>query len=155
MKLNYTTSAQRLEKVLLAAALFLGAGAANLASVPAQAQMPRIVVQCVAPLVPNADGTDCVRPAAGHRSCPRLMAPEQGRCSQPTIVFRFVDCDHRTRGEFGVTRNFDLAFYPEKFGMIWNSNSNTGKRRSWDESHRIRRVIVTSGNGPPRRCERR
>ena len=43
----------------------------------------KIVLQCVAPLVPNADGTDCVRPAAKQLTCDRPNVVRDGRCVSP------------------------------------------------------------------------
>lgn len=131
MRLDYTSLSHCLGKLALAAVLGVGAAAGPLSSTPAQAQMPKIVVQCVAPLVPNSDGTDCVRPATRAKTCPRPTILYQGRCREPIQYIRYSGCDSRTRAEYGVSESFDLGFYPGGNAMVWNYGSNTGIPKSY------------------------
>lgn len=54
-------------------AMLIGACAATIGA-PAEADSPRIILKCIAPLVPNSDGTDCVRPEAPQKTGDRLTA---------------------------------------------------------------------------------
>ena len=62
----------RLEKAMVLAACTALAGLLAPAFVPAKAQ--QIILRCTPPLVANADGTDCVRPAVQAKTPDRLTA---------------------------------------------------------------------------------
>lgn len=70
-----------------------------LSPTPAHAQMPKIVVQCIAPLVPNADGTDCVRKTV---TCREPSVQHNGRCMNPSRYVTFKGCKHRGGGGFRI-----------------------------------------------------
>lgn len=113
MKLEHASLSHRLGKLALAATLGFGAGVGTLSSTPAEAQMPKIIVQCIAPLVLNADGTDCVRPAPQAKTCQLPTILDNGRCIEPTKFIRFSNCT----GPAG--KNFQLAYYASGVRMVF------------------------------------
>ncbi len=126
MEFISTARPQRLEKVLLAVALVFGAGAWALSPTPAQAQMPRIVLQCVAPLVPNSDGTDCVRPAVkATTSCPAILDLQNGRCVEPINYIKFRNCDN------SIHRNYDVAVYPNRIFALFVNGKRQQEHSAW------------------------
>lgn len=110
MRLDCTIISKFTGKFALTAALGLGIGVWAISTVPIHAQTPNIVLQCVAPLVANADGTDCVRPTVKKaNSCPSFLQPFEGRCVEPNHYIKFRNCS-------GSPRNFEIAIYPTDEG---------------------------------------
>jgi hypothetical protein len=140
MKLDYTSLSHRLGKFALAAVLGVGAGAGTLSSTPAQAQMPKIIVQCVAPLVPNADGTDCVRPAPQAKTCHAPTILDNGRCIEPTRYIRFSNCT----GPAG--KNFHLGYYSNNRVVLFRSG-NPGSPITPTQAQTLLAVAKDHGRG--------
>jgi len=118
MSRNNTDLSKRIEKVVLTTALALVAGIAAVISSNAQAQAPRILLQCVAPLVPNSDGSDCVRPTEAAKTCPRPTILDNGRCSEPKKYIRFSNCT----GPAG--NKFSIAYYANNKIILFRSSGS-------------------------------
>jgi len=124
MTLCNTPVFERIVKLTLAAVLGLVASSWALLPVAAQAQASKIVLQCVAPLVPNSDGSDCVRPAVSpSTSCPAFLQPFQGRCIEPNHYIKFRNCS-------GNPSDFEIAIYPSDLGEDFYVLFINGKRQS-------------------------
>jgi len=114
---------------LLGKAALIGACTAvisSLALAPAQAQSPRIIVQCVPPLVPNEDGTDCVHPPAQAKTCPDPTLLREGRCMEPNRydVFTCEGSFRRMRVAYYLTN--EVAIFIEGSPRLLAATSNVG-----------------------------
>lgn len=118
MKLKDIKSRHSLEWQILAAALALVASVVTLKPNSAQAQSNQIILQCVAPLVPNSDGSDCVRPAETTKTCPQPTILDNGRCREPTRYIRFNNCT----GPAG--KNFYFAYYRNNKILLFRSDGS-------------------------------
>ncbi|WP_289034362.1 hypothetical protein [uncultured Roseibium sp.] len=126
MKLEHASLSHRLGKLALAATLGFGSGVGTLSSTPAEAQMPKIIVQCIAPLVPNADGTDCVRPAVkATTTCPAILDLQNGRCVEPIKYVKFRNCDTTPH------RNYAVAVYPNRVYALFVNGKRQEEPSAW------------------------
>lgn len=118
MSSNNTDLSKRIEKVALTIVFALVASIIALVSSNAHAQAPQIVLQCVAPLVPNSDGSDCVRPAEAAKTCPRPTILNNGRCIEPKKYIRFSNCT----GPAG--KSFSIAYYANNKIILFRSSGS-------------------------------
>lgn len=126
MRLLSAARPQHSGKYVPAITLGFAASAWALSPTPAKAQMPKIIVQCIAPLVPNADGSDCVRPARS-KTCREPTVLHNGRCLEPKRYVRFDGCKHRGGG------GFRIAIFPRRHAdHMWISGGGSRQQGGRD-----------------------
>ncbi len=113
-----------------------GIALTSAALAPAQAQTPQIILQCTAPLVANADGTDCVQPDL----------PAKGPANLTAFSIRAGDGQHiglfiKTGPKSWVGPSLDGG--PD---TQWSETAaDTGGLVLYTEIPRIRTLIVYAG----------